>query len=40
MKIIFTLFAAVTLTASAAMASIVTLDLNKPMNPRRVGRQR
>ena len=33
MKKIFTLFAAVTLTASAAMASIVTLDLNKPMNP-------
>lgn len=33
MKKIFTLFAAVTLTASATMASIVTLDLNKPMNP-------
>lgn len=33
MKKIFTLFAAVTLTASAAMAGVVTLDLNKPMNP-------
>ena len=33
MKKLFTLFAAVALTASAAMATIVTLDLNKPMNP-------
>ena len=33
MKKIFTLFAAVALTASAAMATIITLDLNKPMNP-------
>ena len=33
MKKIFTLFAAVALTASAAMADVVTLDLNKPMNP-------
>ncbi|MBR5640132.1 MAG: DUF4465 domain-containing protein [Muribaculaceae bacterium] len=33
MKKIFTLFAAVALTASAAMATVITLDLNKPMNP-------
>jgi len=33
MKKFFTLFAAVALTASAAMADVVTLDLNKPMNP-------
>ena len=33
MKKIFTLFAAVALTASAAMADVITLDLSKPMNP-------
>ena len=33
MKKIFTLFAAVALTASAAMADVITLDLNKPINP-------
>ena len=33
MKKIFTLTAAVALTASAAMANVITLDLNKPMNP-------
>ena len=33
MKKIFTLFAAVALTASAAMAGVITLDLNKPVNP-------
>lgn len=33
MKKIFTLFAAVALTASATMADVITLDLNKPMNP-------
>ena len=33
MKKIFTLFAAVALTASAAMAEVITLDLNKPINP-------
>ena len=33
MKKIFTLFAAVALTASAAMATVITLDLNKPLNP-------
>ena len=33
MKKFFTLFAAVALTASAAMADVITLDLNKPMNP-------
>ena len=33
MKKIFTLFAAVALTASAAMATVITLDLNKSMNP-------
>ena len=33
MKKIFTLTAAFALTASAAMADVITLDLNKPMNP-------
>ena len=33
MKKIFTLTAAVALAASAAMADVITLDLNKPMNP-------
>ena len=33
MKKIFTLFAAVALTASAAIAGVITLDLNKPLNP-------
>ena len=33
MKKIFTLFAAVALTASAAMADVITLDLNMPVNP-------
>ena len=33
MKKIFTLFAAVALTASAAMADVITLDLNMPMYP-------
>ena len=33
MKKIFTLFAAVALTASAAMANVITLDLSKPVNP-------
>ncbi|MBR5086561.1 MAG: DUF4465 domain-containing protein [Muribaculaceae bacterium] len=33
MKKIFTLFTAVALTASAAVAGVITLDLNKPMNP-------
>lgn len=33
MKKFFTLFAAVTLAAMASTASVVTLDLNKPMNP-------
>ncbi|MBP5688793.1 MAG: DUF4465 domain-containing protein [Muribaculaceae bacterium] len=33
MKKFFTLFAAVALTASAAMAGVITLDLSKPMNP-------
>ena len=33
MKKIFTLFAAVALTASAAMAEVITLDLSKPLNP-------
>ena len=33
MKKIFTLFAAVALTASATMADVITLDLNKPINP-------
>ncbi|MBR5029531.1 MAG: DUF4465 domain-containing protein [Muribaculaceae bacterium] len=33
MKKLFTLFAAVALTASAAMAGVITLDLNKPLNP-------
>ena len=33
MKKFFTLFAAVALTASATMADVITLDLNKPMNP-------
>lgn len=33
MKKFFTLFAAVAMTASAAMADVITLDLGKPMNP-------
>ena len=33
MKKIFTLTAAVALTASAAMANVITLDLSKPVNP-------
>ena len=33
MKKIFTLTAAVALTASAAMAGVITLDLSKPVNP-------
>ena len=33
MKKFFTLTAAVALTASAAMADVITLDLNKPVNP-------
>ena len=33
MKKIFTLLAAVALTASAAMADVITLDLNMPVNP-------
>lgn len=33
MKKFFTLFAAVAMTASVAMADVITLDLNKPMNP-------
>ena len=33
MKKFFTLFAAVALTVSAAMAGVITLDLSKPMNP-------
>ena len=33
MKKIFTLFAAVALTASAAMAGVITLDLSKPVTP-------
>ena len=33
MKKIFTLMAAVALTASAAWAGVITLDLNKPLNP-------
>ena len=33
MKKIFTLFAAVALTASAAMADVITLDLSMPVNP-------
>ena len=33
MKKIFTLFAAVALTASATMANVITLDLSKPVNP-------
>jgi len=33
MKKIFTLFAAIAMMSSASWASIITLDLNKPLNP-------